>query len=60
MGTPAAMGPILNVEILGGTVGIYDYPDHYWGKGTVCPTIQQSEINGWWYIQGTDALQEFP
>ena len=61
MGTPAAMGPIFNVDILGITFGICDYGDFYWGKGTgVGPTIPQSQINGWWYIQGTDALQEFP
>jgi hypothetical protein len=60
MGTPAAMGPIFNLDILGITLGIYNYNDHYWGKGTVGPNILQSMIDGWWYIQGTDALQEFP
>jgi len=54
------MGPILNVNILGMTFGICDYQDYYWGKGSVGPTIPQSEINGWWYIQGTDTLQEYP
>jgi len=29
---------------------ICDYPDYCWGKGTVGPNIQQSLINGWWYI----------
>jgi hypothetical protein len=60
MGTPAAMGPIWNVEIVGLPLAICDYSDYYWGKGTVGPNIPQSLINGWWYIQGTDALQEFP
>ncbi|MGA2592311.1 MAG: DUF6345 domain-containing protein [Bryobacteraceae bacterium] len=60
MGTPAAMGPICNVDFFGLTFGVFDYPDYYWGKGTVCSNISQSQINGWWYIQGTDALQEFP
>jgi hypothetical protein len=61
MGTPAAMGPIQNVQFLGATVGISDYPDYYWGKGDgVCPNIPKSQIDGWWYIQGTDAWQEFP
>lgn len=60
MGTPAAMGPVLNVEYQGQTVGICDYDDYYWGKGPVGPTIPQSLINGWWYIQGTSAVQEFP
>ncbi len=60
MGTPAAMGPIENVEFDGMTFGICDYWDYYWGKGPVGPNIPQSQINGWWYIQGTDAMQEFP
>ena len=60
MGTPAAMGPIENVEVLGFTAGIWNYNDYYWGKGSVGPTIPRSQINGWWYIQGTDAVQEFP
>jgi hypothetical protein len=54
------MGPILNLDILGITIGISDYEDYYWGKGPVGPNIPQSLINGWWYIQGTDAVQEFP
>jgi len=60
MGTPAAMGPVLNVKYQGRTVGICDYGDYYWGKGPVGLTIPQSLINGWWYIQGTSAVQEFP
>ncbi len=60
MGTPAAMGPIHNLDLLGITFGIFDYQDYYWGKGPVGPNIPQSQIDGWWYIQGTDALQEFP
>jgi hypothetical protein len=60
IGTPAAMGPIMNIDFLGITVGISDYADHDWGKGTVGPTIPQGQINGWWYIKGTDALQTFP
>jgi hypothetical protein len=60
MGTPAAMGPVFNVEYDGQTVGICDYGDYYWGKGPVGLTIPQSLINGWWYIQGTNAVQEFP
>ena len=60
MGTPAAMGPVFNVEFDGLTFGICDYTDYYWGKGPVGPTIPQSLINGWWYIQGTGTVQEFP
>jgi Family of unknown function (DUF6345) len=52
MGTPAAMGPI-NGDIC-------DYWDYYWGKGPVGPTIPQSQITGWWYIQGTGPIQDFP
>lgn len=53
IGTPAAMGPIVNIDVLGVTLGISDYADHYWGKGTVGPTIPQELINGWWYIKGS-------
>lgn len=60
MGTPAAMGPLHNVRFLDFTIGISNYGDYYWGKGSVGPNIPQSDINGWWYIQGTDAEQEFP
>jgi Family of unknown function (DUF6345) len=60
MGTPAAMGPIWNLDIGEISLSICDYPDYYWGKGTVGLNIPQSLINGWWYIQGTDAVQEFP
>jgi Family of unknown function (DUF6345) len=60
MGTPAAIGPIWNIAVDGFTIGICDYSDYYWGKGGVGPNISQSLINGWWYIQGTDAIQEFP
>jgi hypothetical protein len=52
MGTPAAMGPTYN--------GICDYWDYYWGKGPVGPNISKSQINGWWYIQGTGPMQDFP
>jgi hypothetical protein len=52
MGTPAAMGPI-NGDIC-------DYWDYYWGKGPVGPNIPQSQITGWWYIQGTGPMQDFP
>jgi hypothetical protein len=41
-GRPAAMGPI-------GPGGVSDYLDHYWGKGSVNPTIPPSKITGWWY-----------
>ena len=54
------MGPIWNLEIMGLTLGISDYGDYYWGKGSVGPNIMQSMTNGWWYIQGTDAVQDFP
>lgn len=60
MGTPAAMGPIRNVQVLDFHFGISNYGDYYWGKGSVGPNISQAQINGWWYIQGTDAVQEFP
>jgi hypothetical protein len=60
MGTPAAMGPVFNLEYEGQTVSICDYFDYYWAKGPVGPTIPQSLINGWWYIQGTNTVQEFP
>jgi hypothetical protein len=60
MGTPAALGSIMDIDILDITFGISDYGDYYWGKGAVGPTIPRSAISGWWYIQGTDAVQEFP
>jgi hypothetical protein len=60
MGTPAAIGPILNIDISGFTLGITNYTDYYWGKGSVNPNISQSQTKGWWYIQGTSALQEYP
>ena len=41
------MGPIVNIDVLGITVGICNYADYYWGKGTVGPTISQELINGW-------------
>jgi hypothetical protein len=43
-GTAAAMGPI-------GPGGIWDYHDHYWGKGTVGASIPADIIQGWWYIK---------
>jgi hypothetical protein len=52
IGTPAAMGPITNVDVQGKTVGVCDYADYYWGRGAVGPTIPRSMINGWWYIKG--------
>jgi Family of unknown function (DUF6345) len=52
IGTPAAMGPIFNIDVAGITLGISDYADHYWGKGAVGPTIPKKIINGWWYIMG--------
>jgi len=60
IGTPAAMGPIINIDIRGLQLGLSDYGDYYWGRGTVGPTIPRNAINGWWYIKGTDALQFFP
>jgi Family of unknown function (DUF6345) len=60
MGTPAAMGPVVTREADGQTIVFCDYGDYYWGKGAVGLTIPQSLINGWWYIQGTDAVQDFP
>jgi hypothetical protein len=61
IGTPAAMGPIHNVRLPRlGVFGIFDYEDSYWGKGSVGPNIPKSEINGWWFIQGTSAVQDFP
>ena len=52
IGTPAAMGPIVNLDIDGFTFGISDYGDYYWGKGTVGPTLPQELVNGSWYIKG--------
>jgi hypothetical protein len=60
IGTPAAMGPVVNLDVRGVTLGISDYADYYWGKGTVGPTLPRELINGWWYIKGTDAVQTFP
>ena len=58
---PAAMGPIQNIDSRRGSkVGISDYGDYYWGRGPVGKTIPSSEINGWWYIQGTSALEIIP
>jgi hypothetical protein len=42
-GTAAAFGPI-------GPNGIWDYNDHYWGKGSVGVSIPASDIQGWWHI----------
>jgi hypothetical protein len=42
-GTAAALGPI-------GPDGIWDYNDHYWGKGAVGASIPANLIQGWWYI----------
>jgi hypothetical protein len=53
-GTPAAMGPIhWYPPLFGVSWGVWDFNDHYWGKGFVGPTIPRSQINGWWYIKGT-------
>jgi hypothetical protein len=52
IGTPAAMGPITNVDVRGTTVGVCDYADYYWGRGAVGPTIPRNMIDGWWYIKG--------
>jgi hypothetical protein len=60
VGTPAAMGPIMNVSVSFGTFGISDYEDNYWGKGSVGPNISLNDTSGWWFIQGTDAVQDFP
>ena len=51
IGTPAAMGPIFNIDVLGITFGVSNYGDYYWGKGSVGPTIPRQLINGWWYIK---------
>ena len=51
IGTPAAMGPITDIDFLGQRLGIWNYGDYYWGKGPVGPTIPKSQINGWWYIK---------
>jgi hypothetical protein len=42
-GVPASMGPIE-------AHGIWDYGDHYWGKGVVGPSISAAQIRGWWYL----------
>jgi len=60
IGTPAAMGPVTNIEIRGLTLGVSDFGDYYWGRGGVGPTIPRNAINAWWYIKGSDALQTFP
>jgi hypothetical protein len=60
IGTPAAMGPIANVDVRGSIIGVCDYGDYYWGRGAVGPTIPRSMIDAWWYIMGTDAVQTFP
>jgi hypothetical protein len=52
IGTAAAMGPVLNINVGGITLGICDYADYYWGRGAVGPTISRNAINGWWYIKG--------
>jgi len=43
-GTAAALGPI-------GPDGLWDYTDHYWGKGSVGASIPGNLIQGWWYIK---------
>ena len=60
VGMLAAMGPIMNVRLPFGIFGISDYGDYYRGKGSVGPSISAAETHGWWFIQGTDAVQEFP
>ena len=35
IGTPAAMGPIFNIDIDGFHLGLSDYGDYYWGRGWV-------------------------
>jgi hypothetical protein len=60
IGSPAAMGPIQNITIRGAKSAISDYGDYYWGRGPVGPTIPRREINGWWYIQGTAAVETIP
>jgi hypothetical protein len=60
IGTPAAMGPITNVDVGGVTIGVSDFADYYWGRGSVGPTISRNMINGWWYIKGADYSQIFP
>jgi Family of unknown function (DUF6345) len=59
IGSPAAMGPIRNITRRGVHFAVSD-GDYYWGRGPVGPTIPRSEINGWWYIQGTGAVQTIP
>ena len=49
---PGSDGPIFNIVIGGLHLGLSDYGDYYWGKGSVGPTIPRTLINGWWYIQG--------
>jgi hypothetical protein len=60
IGSPAAMGPIQNINIGDAQIAICDYADYYWGRGPVGPTIPRSEINGWWYIQGTAGVETIP
>ena len=60
-GTPAALGPIYWCGPYGPADPIGSWPimnvgDHYWGKGEVGPTITKSQINGWWYIKGTESV----
>ena len=42
-GGPAALGPV-------GPAGVWNVNDHYWGKGSVGPTIRAAQIEGWWYL----------
>jgi hypothetical protein len=57
-GNAAAMGPA--VEIMPG-VFICDADDHFWGKGTVGPTLVPSSyppaIFAYWYLTSTSPLQ---
>jgi len=56
IGTAAAMGPAVFVK-KGELFSMANLNDHYWGKGTVGPTIVPSSLApgdiGWWYLTTT-------
>jgi Family of unknown function (DUF6345) len=60
MGTPAAMGPLHALFFKDRVFYLSNYADYYWGKGSVSYNIYQQSVNGWWYIQGTDAPLDYP
>jgi hypothetical protein len=50
-GKGAALGPFFFTQIGSTPYLFFDYYDHYWGKGTVGPSLPRGLINGGWYVR---------